>query len=587
MKGDRMIAFRNFQEQLVQVALRKARNNVGIFEEEQDRFIVADVHPGSGKTLAVLAAADRLIGEGFVDNLVVYVPRLNLAEQFEEDWNRNFRGSLPWQTSMKNIYHRENEGPLFMNDADGYITTYSSLMADLSLHLSTLKGRRFALVVDEAQQLGIDWYDNAATKSATAVERIAALATIVFVLSGTPYRSDQARIWGGKYSEPDIQNRTYLEPDVRAGYREGVRDNYLRSFEFRLSEGQAIWAQFGADPAQLSILEASQAGKSIAKVLRHPGFWQPLVDQCIDSLLYQRKVTNASFCMLVAAERQEHAREIQKYITKKHGDLRALLAISEDGKEAKKTLKDFRDGRGDILVTVNMAYVGYDHKPISHIVVLTGYRTEGYLRQLIARGLRVWDALSPDLQTCYAFVPEDHDMVEFVNSLREESRAAAEEREKLTRESPGDTARQDSFDEVLDAWMSHVRAMGLDPTGDLSPEVLEKAEKIRRDIGLVSPPTELVRFAHAWQEQGSETATATITPDKETPYYTLTQRMKAAKSMLRDEAARCDRILNVKPGTTYEHLFHRLGSVKSATSLNEIEERVKVVRRWKGQGRYD
>lgn|SRR5512138_99990 len=579
-KGDRALSdehvvLREFQQRFVDTALRKIKAG--------ESTMVADVHPGSGKTLAFLVTADRMMAAGFIDQVVVFVPRLNLAAQFEQDWNE-IRQKLPYKPAMRYIFHRSNEPPLLLSDADGYITTYDSLARSPQLHLSQIKHRRTLVCFDEAQQLGVDYDGQKTTESARWCEEVGKASTFTIVMSGTPIRADDSPLLFAKYSEkPDARGRYRLEPDVSSTYRDGVRDGYLRRFEALLHDGVLEWRDLLEGDVEMRV---SEMEKSIRKVLQHSGYWQPMVDRFVERLRETKELVDSRMCGMIAATDQKHAKEILKYLKKRYPGMRALVAVSDDGEEAHRSLRQFREGRHDILVTVHMAYVGYDHKPITVMCILTHYRTEGYLRQLFARGLRVvkWAAL--EKQSLVALVPDDYHMQQFIKALREESDWGYQERTKRIVERDGvdvgGNRSQDTLGFIVSAWMTDVRAMGIDPTGDMTPDELEQAEVVRRRMSIPYPVTDLVAFARMFQTGNIKRHAP------ERPFKTMQERIKDERKILRDEASKCDYALEVEFGTTYKRLYREFGGpVTEATSLEEIQERIQTVIRWKEQGYYD
>ncbi len=561
------ITLRDFQAKFVELAFAKAQAGA--------RTLSADVHPGAGKTLSFLAAADVLFTAGFIDAVLVLVPRLNLAKQFEQDWAQ-LRDLLPWQASLGPLYHTDNGGPLFYDGADGYITTYDSLMSNPEKHYKALRGKRFLLACDEAQQLGID-YAGRTTRSAECVKQLGEMASFIIAASGTPFRADGSKLLFAEYEEPDAGGVMQLKADIRSTYREGVRDGYLRPFEAVLFDGSATLQELGADAKTVQL---SKMHHAMRQILEHSDYWQPLVDRFVAHVFEQKDLVHPDLCGLVAASAQDHAREIMAYLKKQHPNVRALLAVSDE-REAHKALSDFRRGGHDVLVTVNMAHVGYDHKPINSVLVLTPYRTEGYLRQLTARGLRLWDQVEPGAQTCYVFAPDDLAMRDFAEMLREESSGAGAKVGASRRYSYGDANAPGSAEEqvmstVLDAELGGAHARGLN--ADLSPAQYEIANEAREELGIAVPATTLV----AWAQRVNPGFQIGVTDADD---RSMRERMREAKSALKEWSNKCDhRVFNGKFGSTYGELKRQFGPTSTAKSVEEVQKRIATVTRWYTQG---
>lgn len=563
---------RRFQQEFIDVALEKARR--------REKVLVANVHPGSGKTLAALMAADKLKSMGYIDAVIVFVPRLNLAAQFENDWTEASH-NLVWEPVLQAIEHRKNTPPLIRRGADGYVTTYDSLTSDPAIHVREVAKHKTLVIFDEAQQLGVDYDGTKQTQSALEAAKIGERATMIMVLSGTPERADGSPLLFAKYAEPDERGYCKLQADIDYTYLDGVRDGILRPFEVFLHDGVSVWQALGAQPEQLVLSEIERA---IYRIIREPGYWKPLVDNFVEALEEQRRDIDPRLCGLVAAYDQKHAKEIAGYLKKKHGHLHTIVAVSDDGSEAHKALREFRQGKADVLVTVNMAYVGYDHKPISVILPLTGYRTQGYLRQLFARGMRVMSDIDADSQWCKVIAPDDKFMREFTDVLRRESESGMLQRkEEWTRREGQSGGIQQEIGAALDAWVTAIRARGIDPTGDLNDAELREAERLRKEMRIPVAITQLFAFMRAWQDLTpvNRQVTGTYTPTQQ-------EREKAARQQLQKINAQCDHALaNHVLGSTNKLMIRYYNKPVEQCTLSEIEDRIRKAKRWLEQGYYD
>lgn len=376
------------------------------------RIVVADVHPGSGKTLAALHAANMLWRRGEIDRVAVYVPRLNLCQQFEQDWQR-MRG-LYDAPVMPSIVHRDNEPPLIRKPSCGYISTYASMQAQPALHLSAVRGGKTLVIFDEAQQLGIDGTDS--TKSALIAQSIGDAAHSLFVLSGTPMRADSKPLAFATYLSSET--RMVLQPDVLASYAQGVAEGYLRPCVATLANGEALYEHF--DGTQEAVV-LSDMTSGLQRVLASEGFWRDMVDTTVDRVRLVQQTIHPGMCGLIAASTQEHARDIAAYLARRHPTLKTLVAVSADSAVAHERLRAFRRGGYDILISVRMAYVGYDYKPITVVLVLSDFREDGFLRQLVARGMRMWADAPRDQQILHIIAPDDPAMKVFLDQLQDES----------------------------------------------------------------------------------------------------------------------------------------------------------------------
>lgn len=574
-KGNKlMIELREFQQRFVNQAIEKAKSGT--------KELVCNVFAGSGKTLASQVAADQLMELGYIDQVVVFVPRLNLAKQYELDWEE-MRGKLPWKPTMQALRKSDNRLPLIYENASGYITTYSSLCSKPELHIEQIAKKRTLLILDEAHQLGIDEHGIDPTKSAHYTQLAGDKAELIFVMSGTPYRADGKALLFAQYSDKDSAGKAILQPDLEATYRDGVREGYLRRFEARMINGGYMWNDL--DGSEEKTLRGGDA--SVYRALQLEEIWKQLVNNFVEVLLEQKQLVDDRMCGLIATIDQKQAEEVYEYLQRSYPNLGILKAISDDGKNAQDALSNFKQGKHDILVTVSMAYIGYDHKPINTILLLTHFRSKSYLTQLVARGLRMWGDVDEAKQQCHILAPDDPLMQDFVEHMRSESEAGYQERkEKQQKEASTEveTGGMMTLGYASDGFLSDMRAMGLDPMGDLTPEEFEYADSLRRAKGLPYPVTDLIGFMRAFQTSASQVNAVTVRPTK-----TLEEQIADAKSTLKDQVNR----LWHKTGTEQSMIYGRLKivyngtSVPSVRSVEEVRARSKTVLRWIQQGFID
>jgi len=467
------------QQRLRDVTLQKIRRG--------ERVVVANIYPATGKTGGASDAANALFREGFIDTVQVLTPRINLCRQFELDWQdqrRLYTGDV-----LGRIAWRENRAPLLRDGASGYVTTYASLVAaggagTGNIHLDVARRGRSLLVLDEAQLLGVD-ADNAGTRSAEIVTALASEAVAVLLLSGTPYRADGRPLLLASYSNPDPLGRRFLRADVTATYAEGVAGGYLRPVEFTLVDGLADLAYVDADgdEGEADRIAISTTCDGLGRVLEHRGYWARLVDRTVERIRQVQRV-DARLCGLIAANTQAHAQRIAQYVRDRYPTLRTLIAVSDDAR-AQDNLETFRGGGYDLLITVRMAHVGYDHPPIIVVCALCDFRAPAFLHQLFARGLRMLRGLDAGLQTMYAIVPDDPQMARFAEAMRRESAEGVRERGQRAA-APGGAALR--VPTVVRAAATTERASGLLPRGDLSPLELAIVARLRRSYNLAATP---------------------------------------------------------------------------------------------------
>lgn len=580
---------RPFQTEMANRALQLARDG--------ERVLVADVHPGSGKTEGYLGAALALWRAGYIKRIAIFTPRLNLAIQAELDWNR-MRAPLAGDT-FGPITRRPNLLPFLKAVEDGempfgYSTTYGSLIAAPDLHLGFADEAPTLVIFDEAQQLGDDEaFPGLGTKSARVARELAARAAFTFVLSGTPYRADGNPLILARYAPPDATGFRALSAHVTADYLAGVRAGYLCEFAATLHDGEGIWEYLGEAPETLAL---STLDSGLGRVLRQRGYWEPLVDRFVEKLRDYQAEVHPQTCGLIAAARQDQATEIVNYLRQAHRGMRVLLAVSDED-AAQDNLRRFQQGKADILVTVAMAHVGFDHQPIKVILPLTTVRSEAWLRQLFARGLRMWNGpdgepvVERDQQTCWIIAPDDPQLVVMVEQLRAESRAGVQardeeesrERDATTADSPADP-RQQRIGFGNGASLTDTRAMGMLDDGDAGRHEFQHLQQIRTtyQVPKTFPDTRLLAMLKGYAGVGGQAPPPASPPPRQQAapdLRTAQEREKEKRTRLRRVAVDFDKYMMAhepdwKYGYAYAEAKRYFGNAVDACGFDELDTRI-------------
>lgn len=478
---------------------------------------VAYVAPGSGKTLAWQAAITDLIRTAHVSTAAVFVPRTNLAIAAETDYRAegdhgdvgDFMLFEPAPKGrLERVLHRRNAYPLLPHGArnSAYVTCYASLVSYPDLHLNWAREHEgdFLLVVDEAQFCGEDIDGFGApggTRAAEYIKQISLLARHTLLLTGTYRRADGRKLAIADYKpHPDNPDREILDAHVEATYADGVSHGYLRDFEVDF-KNCSVSLQNREDPgdkfeARLSDKRLYAYMGSIKKALRREDVWKPLVDEVVDRLQKTQRV-KAGHRALIACMEQMDARKVIAYLAVRYPDLRVEIAVSQDGAEALNALRRFKGNKNanpderppaDVLVTVRMAFIGYDCKQISVIGILTNYRDHGHLTQLVGRGLRVWAAARGQL--VQIVTTDDPKMVEFIAYLRDEADKGLAEREERERgEGDADSKSRPPWDvDGVGPMTSRIENRG----GTIPASAGDRVAEALRTVGPVTTATQVM-----------------------------------------------------------------------------------------------
>ncbi|MFI6457983.1 HNH endonuclease [Streptosporangium amethystogenes] len=527
----------------------------------RDRTIVL-ASPGSGKTLAYLALATRLFREGLIDHIAVFVPRVALAQQCEIGWMHGKPSEPPsgmcllFDSTRRfgKIRHRIKEVPLTSDHerGSGFVSTYSALAINerIFTEWAAKHEGRFLLIADEAQFCG-DSKDNeggGGTKAGALIEKLHGFALHTLLLTGTPYRADNQPLILAEYNDPLPSDRRGLRTLVHhaeASYADGIAEGYLRTFEMQLTNCQVTQKTLG-DPADRMRGEStltynlSDNGDGLSEVLKDPQTWEPLADRVVAKVRDKQKF-NSSYRGLISCMGQNEAKALQKYLQSRYPGLRVGIAVSSDT-EAPQALADFRAKPMDILVTVRMAFIGYDCPEITVVGILTHYRDGGHLMQLVGRGLRVWKNMPAREQSCVIVAPDDPKMKEFLALLRgeqEQGLRRIDERE-TTGELGTGTDDQMVLSYVESAVATTTRAASNDT--DVESDELTLIESIKVAVDSAEDATKLVKFLDMYgirTKQPAEVLNPPTEPEREVYVQVPTAQVpKTDKEMIEDYKSR-------------------------------------------------
>lgn len=460
-KLKKSIQLRRFQDEMLELISskiielkRKIANGEKIILK--DKLITAYVSPAQGKTLGSILCMSELYEEGIIDHVNVFVPRISLCDQFEDDMNnainnifeKKIIGKILWKKNKLPLVEKNRRSDLLRQL--GYVTTFDSLVSQHRMHVNFAKTHRTCMVVDESQMIGEDGDYDTSTKAYQYLEEISKHAQFVIVMTGTPHRSDNKKIGFMEYKS----NKDGIEvpiADVKSTYKDGVSERIVREVEFFNYQGELQVTIENEDGTwkTTKINQITDSERIPYSVLIDEKFYEKMVDKHVENVRKKQKDLNKNFCGLIACTDQNHARKVLDYFKKYHPNHKTVIAISDDN-NARKVLSDFKKGGFDTIVTVKMVFMGYSYKPISTVTILTNVRTLTFIEQLIMRGGRYWDekecGVPYENQILTVIGPDDQKMQEFRDYFLKEKELGIQKR-------IDDPIREDN--EITESYVEH------------------------------------------------------------------------------------------------------------------------------------
>lgn len=417
---------RSHQVQALVIAERYADGRLTF---AMQKFVLASITPGGGKTLMALCYADVLLAAGLVKQVVVIVPNDALRLQLIEGFRKNHAGIVRGLRKFKAKTSRQQDA----YDRSGFVVTYqaATVVDTRRSILKAIKAVPTLLILDEPHHLADRGDDDESVQWFHAIASLVEAAAHVLLMSGTLLRHDKARIPFVKY---DDEKRP--DPDIIYTRKDGLRDGAIIPVEYERIDADSLFKK-GNTVHDVTLSESSEKLRPAAlrTVLESPDYREHMLRIAIPRWFsFSQNV--APSCCIVVCHSQLAAEAAAHFIRTELGHP-AALAISRLP-NAPDVIRDFRRGVGPkILVTVGMAYEGLDVPSATHLILLTATRSLPWLEQAVARVTRA----NPDPafgdkfeQRAFVFVPDDPAMRDFVEAQKAEQDAAYEEREIKRRE---------------------------------------------------------------------------------------------------------------------------------------------------------
>ncbi len=397
--------------------------------DRQERSITLDCTPGGGKTGAATLLANRLLDAGLIDKVLWVVPRLSLAEQVSDGFANGF-GSRARRT----LDVADGQSILFPPTLPnlpltvGNVTTYQTIASGKNWHRfrDVVAAHRTLTIWDEVQFLSEHEEEGWFRK----VKPVHESSAWNLVMSGTLWRTDNKRIPLVRYEKNQKDGLSYPVWDIQYTLKQAIEERAVLPIEWRNWSGKVEYTYNGqTNIHDLLKDDDDEESRKLRAFLAQPAAVNGLIDNMISDWREWRERVYASR-MLVIADSIQEARRIVEYIHKKH-EIPCVLATSKDDNNA-RALRRFRERReGQCLVTVAMAYIGFDCPDLTHLAYLSDARAPSWMLQCFARISR-FDSKAPvayDHQFAHVYAPDDERMRCFLGWLRNEEQIGVRMRE--------------------------------------------------------------------------------------------------------------------------------------------------------------
>ena len=303
------------------------------------RNILVKATPGAGKSSLPIIAG-KLITAGLADGICWICPRRSLQYQGEKNFVDPFFRSL--LNHNLNIRVSTNE----VNPArgtSGFITTYQAIGVDSDQTvLNEIRSRRYILVLDEYHHAGDDgsW-----TKALSPIYEAAKYRVL---MTGTMARGDGKKIAFTEYKDSFAGLVPNLEGNkdtavIEYTRKQALAEKAILPINIIFSDGVATWKSRSGKvvEAKISTDDDRKSGHALYTALKTE-YAKELLSLAVSHWTEYRKANRNSRLLIIAAGIKQ-AKEYSAYLS--GFGLVARIATSDDGPDAMKAIKEFKDGR--------------------------------------------------------------------------------------------------------------------------------------------------------------------------------------------------------------------------------------------------
>ncbi len=357
--------------------------------------------PGAGKTRPSLRFAADELAAGRARNVVVACPTAPLTRQWARAASAVGLDLAP-----------DADSPRPPRGFHGIVVTFARIAKAPNRWRSEVRPDTL-VIADETHHLGeeLAWGE--------AFNRAFGQADRWLLLSGTPFRSDEAPIPGVRYDREGV-----AEPDISYTYGESVIDRICRPVAFVAYDGTLSWRS--GDDIIESSFETVLTGREASRRYRTaistelPDGLPRILREADGKLRDIRASGHADAAGLVIAADSEHARRISALLKDVTG--RSPVVVLHAEARAATKLAAFTSSRDPWIVAVNMVSEGVDIPRLRVGVYATAAKTPLVFRQIVGRFVRTIPGRPVD--PSWLYVPADPILRGHASTVESELRRA-------------------------------------------------------------------------------------------------------------------------------------------------------------------
>lgn len=306
--------------------------------------------------------------------------------------------------------------------ANFIVASYQQVAAAPERYRRLCAARRVHIVCDEAHHLG---------ERGTWAKALANLPAVsMLLLSATPLRLDRDAIAGARYVDDPEGEGVVIDPLLHVTMRQAWKEGrILKRLNMQMKDYAVELQSAAGEVYEFTASEMAELPDFDQRCVREQLRWnedyvQPLVREFALTLQAKNAVAPGKHQGLVFAATTEHANHLMRVFGKWHPSLRCAVVHSGEGfsdAENEKRMRDFHEGRVDVLIQVKKASEGFDAPAVSVLLKLDAVFSREPVIQQLGRGLRFNHALPVSQNVLNVLIGRDARLGSIIEHLERES----------------------------------------------------------------------------------------------------------------------------------------------------------------------
>ncbi|NUQ55524.1 MAG: DEAD/DEAH box helicase family protein [Dehalococcoidia bacterium] len=389
---------------------------------------------GYGKTIIGVGSFEVAAGLVSADTCLYLTPTDVLRTQVYNGLEKALTTLGSSRPIRKILAENAAMGRIRATAANFIVATYQQVAAAPAGYEALCRERRVHVVCDEAHHL------SESGRWAAALGALRPVSTLQ--LSATPVRLDRAEIAGARYVQDE--GGLTIDPLVQVSMRQAWQERrILKHLNMQMKDYAVEVRSADGETRTFTASEMAELPDFDQRFVRQQLRWNedyvaPLVNDFATTLRAKMELAPRQHQGLVFAATTEHANHLQRVFARWHPSLRCVVVHSVEigDVENERRLRDFHEGRYDVLIQVKKANEGFDAPAVSVLLKLDAVFSREPVIQQFGRGLRFNHNLPEAQNLLNVFIGRDPRLAPIIEHLEREVPPAP-----LTRPAAGASAR--------------------------------------------------------------------------------------------------------------------------------------------------